>query len=576
MNTIVQNNSIKWVTSFWDIVNKKYTIPRNSNFKLPDRTWPDKDIEKAPIWCSSCLRDWNQSIKNTMSVEEKYEIFFYLVNIWFKEIEVWFPSASQADYDFVRKLIDENLIPLDVKIQVLVQSRKDLIEITRKSVEWAKNVIIHMYNSTSTNQREVVFKKTKDEIIDLAINWIWWIKDEFINFPWNITFQYSPESFTWTEMDFTEEISRNVIEEWWDYGWNDIILNLPATVENTTPDRYADKIEYFSRIVLEYQNRIKDNIWVILSVHTHNDRWTWVAATELALKAWADRVEGTLLWNWERTWNVDIITLWLNMATQGVNPELDFRKIWLIATRVSEIIEIPINPRHPYIWELVHTAFSWGHQDAIAKWLKDQKHREQQWDMHWEVPYLPIDPRDLSLNYLPIQINSQSWKWWVCSILWIYWYKIPKEIEPCIWRVFQKITNKTKWTLSNDEIKNIFEENFINVGWNISYNFNISDLIKNSEINHVWLIDQLFINLQTEYNVSFEILNYQEIAIQSWSNSNAFSWFKIEFNKKIYYGFWIDKDINHSAVKWLISTLNIAINHSNINWSINTLNFYYK
>lgn len=554
MNNKYPDDYQERIVAFWELAKEKYWIPRNSNFKLPDRTWPDKDITEAPIWCSSCLRDWNQSIFDPMNIDEKIEFFNYLVWIWFKEIEVWFPSSWPTEFNFIRKLIEEDLIPDDVKIQVLVPAKQDLIKKTFESLKWAKNVIVHLYNSTSTNQRENVFKKTKPETIDLALDWVKWIKEEVWDFEWNLTFQYSPESFTWTEMDFAEEISRKVIDQWWNLWWNPMILNLPATVENTTPDRYADKIEYFSRIVKEYS----DKILVILSVHAHNDRGTWVAATELAIKAWADRVEWTLLWNWERTWNADIITLWLNLFTQWIDPKLDLSYISIVADRVAEIINIPINQRQAYVWELVHSAFSWTHQDAIAKWFDAQKSREKDWDLHWEVPYLPIDPGDIWFKFKPIKINGQSWKWWICYILKNFWYDIPKEIQPAVLAKFKEF-NEANICFDDEYVKVAFEYHFVNVEWRCPSNIDIWSLLTAAESNWIWIINQLVNEISEVNKIEFEVMDYQEKAITSWRSSDAISWFKIKYKWNIYYWAWVDKDINTSAVKWLISTLNIAL-----------------
>ncbi|MFK7780532.1 MAG: 2-isopropylmalate synthase [Candidatus Gracilibacteria bacterium] len=554
-NSVINENPDIGVQTFGELVTNKYEIPRNSKFKLPDRTWPDNDIEKAPIWCSSCLRDGNQSIYKPMSVKDKMEVFNYLVVIGFKEIEVGFPSGSQADFDFVRKLIDEELIPDDVKIQVLVASKSELIEKTRKSLEGAKNVIVHLYNSTSTNQREVVFKKSKSEIVELAINGIKKIKNEFNDFSGDLTFQYSPESFTGTEMEFAEEITREVINEWGDFGGNPMILNFPATVENSTPNNYADKIEYFKRVIEEY----RDKIGVILSIHTHNDRGSGVAATELALLAGADRVEGTLLGNGERTGNVDIITLGLNMATQGVDPKLNFADIGAIANRVSEIIGIPINKRHPYLGEFVHTAFSGGHQDAIVKGLKDQKKREASGNAKWEVPYLPIDPRDIGQVYEPIKINDQSGKGGVSYLLSELGYNIPKKMEPHIGRLFQSITDEKQGTLQVEEIKKIFEQFFVNSEGFISYDdINSEKIFFEARNNNIGIIEEFSNQLSKKYGIDFKIIDYHQYALTEGRDSQAVTYFEISINGEICYGFGSDLDIHKSAIYGLISTLNIS------------------
>ncbi len=562
MNTANTISIDEKVAKFWEFAKKKYETPANSNFKLPDRTWPDKDIEKAPIWCSVDLRDWNQSLEKPMNVEQKLEYFNLQVQIWFKEIEVWFPAASDPDYQFIRKLIEENLIPDWVKIQVLTQCKEDLIQKTRKCVEWSKNVIVHIYNSTSTIQRNVVFNKSKEEIIDLAENWVDWIKKYFSDFKWNLQLQYSPESFTWTEIEFAEEICKKVIDKWDSFWWKDIIFNLPATVENSTPDRYADKIEYMSRKIKEYMKETKSKINAIISVHTHNDRWTAVAATELALKAWADRVEWVMcIPNWERSWNVDIWTIAMNMFSQWVPPWLDLSNLGKISNQISSIIEIPIHPRYPYTWELVHTAYSWSHQDAIKKWFEAQNHRKNNWDEVWDIPYLPIDPEDIWLKYEPIKINSQSWKWWTAYILDKLWYKIPKNMQVSIWKKIQEITNNISWALTDNQIEYIFKENFINIDWPIKLDeFDFDEIRKKWRENQHWPIEELKNQIEKKYNIKIDQLaDYEEKALSSWADSKAISYFEIIFNWKAFYWCWIDKDFEISALKWLISTINIAL-----------------
>lgn len=566
MNTVNDYRSIdERVKDFWELTKKHYQVPKNANFKLPDRTWPDKDIEKAPIWCSVDLRDWNQSLSKPMSVEEKIEIFNMQVQMWFKEIEVWFPAASEAEYNFVRKLIDENLIPDWVKIQVLIQCKDELIEKTRKSLEWAKNVIIHIYNSTSTQQRETVFNKSKEEIITIAEEWVDLVKKHFKDYKWNFQLEYSPESFTWTEVEYAEEICKRVIDRWDSFWWNDIIINLPATVENSWPDRYADKIEYMSRALKAHMINTKSKVKAIISVHAHNDRWTWIAATELAIKAWADRVEW-VIWvpNWERSWNVDIWTLALNMFSHWVPPELDLSNIWEVSEKISEIIKIPIHPRYPYTWELVNTAFSWSHQDAISKWFVEQEKRKELWDEKWDVPYLPINPKHIWLEYTPIQINSQSWKWGATFILNNMWYKIPKEMQKSIWQKVQEVTDKTNWTLTEQKIDDIFIQNFVNIDWPVKLNeFNFNKIRKAWKESKHWPIEELWNKISEKYKIEFNIIDYTQHARNSWSNADAISIFKIEYNWKIYFWYWVVRDFEVSALHWLISTINIALRDQN-------------
>ena len=357
---------------------------------IPDRTWPNNVITKAPIWCSVDLRDGNQALVDPMNLEEKLEFFKTLIEVGFKEIEVGFPSASETEYEILRTLIDGNYIPDDVTIQVLVQARPHLIKKTFEAIDGAKNVIVHFYNSTSTLQRKVVFKTDMQGVIDIAVKGAKLIyeltEDEKKRNPdMNIRFEYSPESFTGTEMDNAVEICRRVMEELHITKENPIILNLPSTVECSTPNGYADQIEYFCR-------HLPNRDAAIISLHPHNDRGEGVAATELALMAGADRVEGTLFGNGERTGNVDVITLALNMWTQGVDPELDFHNINKIKEVYERCTKMQVPPRHPYAGELVFTAFSGSHQDAINK---GKMYMEESGTEYWEIPYLPIDPADV-------------------------------------------------------------------------------------------------------------------------------------------------------------------------------------
>ncbi len=540
-----------WVTNFWDIANSKYTIPWNSHFKLLDRTWPDTDIEKAPRWVSVDLRDGNQSLENPMTVAQKIEHFLILVRMGFKEIEIGFPSASQEDYNFVRKLIEEELIPEDVTIQVLVPSKKELIEKTRLSLEWAKNIIVHLYNSTSSTQRNIVFWFSKQQTIDLALAWVWNIKEQFRDFSWNIIFQYSPESFTGTEIEFARDICAAVIEKWSAFRGKEVIINLPATVENTTPDRYADKIEWMVRELKYNRKDINQAIAIIISLHTHNDRGTGISATELWLKAGADRVEGTLFWNGERAGNVPLEVLALNMFTQGIPPNLDLSFIWDIAQKITQITGLPIPPRHPYLWEFVHTAFSGSHQDAIKKWFDAQKRGKK-----WDNPYLPIDPKDIGLSYTPIRINSQSGKWWASFVIEQAGYKIPKEMQRYIGEVIQKLTEQEKSEISAKTVVQEFKNKFINVEWALSEKgFHYEPWKWNK-----WIVEQLSDYVSEKYTLSFEVLDWHGDSKTEGTWAIAVNYFKIKIGNRIY--FWIgeDSDIAQSSLRGLISALNIGYN----------------
>ena len=358
---------------------------RNPVVHYPEREWPNKEIQKAPIWCSVDLRDGNQALIDPMVVEEKIEFFQFLIKLGFKEIEVGFPAASQIEYDFLRQLIERKMIPDDVRVQVLTQCRKELIDRTFEAIEGCKQAIVHIYNSTSTLQRDVVFHKDKAAITQIAVDGTNMVKEHIKDFPGKIILEYSPESFTGTELDYALEICTAVQKTWGATKENPIIINLPATVEMTTPNVYADQIEWMNK---HFENRES----IILSVHPHNDRGTGVASAELALLAGADRIEGTLFGNGERTGNVDVMNIAYNMFSQGINPELNIEHINDIIEIYERCTKLPIHPRHPYAGKLVFTAFSGSHQDAINKGIAAMKERNNE---YWEVPYLPIDPADI-------------------------------------------------------------------------------------------------------------------------------------------------------------------------------------
>ena len=374
---------------------------KNPVLHYPERIWPDKEITKAPIWCSVDLRDGNQALIDPMVVHEKLEMFDYLIKLGFKEIEIGFPAASQIEFDFLRQLIDCKLIPDDVCVQVLTQCREELIDRTFEAIEGCKQAIVHIYNSTSTLQRDVVFGMGREEIIDIAVKGTQMVKERAQKFPGKIILEYSPESFTGTEVEFALEICTAVQKTWGPTKENPMIINLPATVEMNTPNVYADQIEWMNR-------HFQDRDSIILSIHPHNDRGTGVAAAELALMAGADRVEGTLFGNGERTGNVDLLTIAYNMFSQGINPQLNIEHINEIIEIYERCCKIPIHPRHPYAGKLVFTAFSGSHQDAINKGVHAMQERKSE---IWQVPYLPIDPADIGREYEPIvRINSQSAK----------------------------------------------------------------------------------------------------------------------------------------------------------------------
>ena len=433
-------------------ISKKYKPFKPIN--LVDRSWPNNLLTEAPRWCSVDLRDGNQALIEPMSVEKKIRMFELLCNIGFKEIEVGFPAASQTDYDFVRILIKEKKIPDDVTIQVLTQSRDHIIKKTFESLEGVKRAIVHFYNSTSTLQRKVVFNKDKRGIKKIATDGATLIKElSSANQQTEWLFEYSPESFTATELDFSLEVCNEVVDILSPYSKEKIIINLPATVEMSSPNIYGDQIEW---MISNIQNR--ENICI--SLHPHNDRGTAVAAAEIGMMAGADRIEGTLFGNGERTGNVDLVTLSLNLLTQGVNPKLDFTKINHIVREVEFCNQLPVHPRHPYAGDLVFTAFSGSHQDAIKKGLDAIKKSNEP---HWEVPYLPIDPSDLGRSYeAVVRINSQSGKGGVAYILEKdHGVSLPRRLQISLSSKIQDVADQSGKELLSHEIWSIFESNFI-------------------------------------------------------------------------------------------------------------------
>jgi 2-isopropylmalate synthase len=421
---------------------------------LADRRWPARVIDQAPIWCSVDLRDGNQALIDPMGPERKRHMFDLLVRMGFKEIEVGFPSASQTDFDFVREIIDEGRIPDDVTIQILTQAREELIRRSFDAIRGARRAIVHVYNSTSTLQRRVVFGLDKAGITAIAVNGVKLIKELVPSVPeTEVVLQYSPESFTGTELDYAVEICEAVMDAWQPTPENKIILNLPSTVEMATPNVFADQIEWFGR-------NIRNRDAIVLSVHPHNDRGTGVAAAELALMAGAERVEGTLLGNGERTGNVDIVNLALNMLTQGVDPELEIRDINEIVRAYEYCNQLPVHPRHPYAGELVFTAFSGSHQDAIKKGLAAQA---QSNSGQWDVPYLPIDPADLGRSYeAVIRINSQSGKGGVDYILEQgHGLRLPRRLQIEFSQVIQRLADETGRELQPADIWQAFTAEYL-------------------------------------------------------------------------------------------------------------------
>ncbi len=531
---------------------------------LPDRTWPDKEIEKAPIWCSVDLRDGNQALINPMDIEKKVRFFNLLVSMGFKEIEIGFPSASETEYAFCRYLIENEMIPDDVTISILTQAREHLIKRSAEALEGAKNVIVHLYNSTSAMQREIVFQKSKEEIIDIALRGVEWIHEAFCDFDGNVRLEYSPESFTQTELDFAADICNAVVDAWNPERGEKVIINLPATVESSTPNVYADQIEWMCR-------HLKRREEIIVSLHAHNDRGTAVAATELALMAGADRVEGTLLGNGERTGNVDIVTLALNMFTQGIDPKLDLHDVDKIVEVVEYCNEIKTHPRHPYVGSLVYTAFSGSHQDAIKKGMAWQEGKSR-----WWVPYLPIDPKDVGRSYESIiRVNSQSGKGGVSYILEsAFGYRIPKAMQPMVGEVIKTASDRKGGVLSEEEIKAIFETHFVN----ITEPYRLEQIRIEIEAKAVRFFARLhdanghkevfteangaieaLTHILTQEGTVFDIIRYDEHALSRGSDAKAAAYFEIRMQGKSFWGAGVGENITYASLNALLSAYNLAV-----------------
>lgn len=541
----------------------------------PNRQWPNKTITKAPIWCSVDLRDGNQALVTPMQLEEKLLMFKTLVDIGFKEIEVGFPSASETEYEILRTLIEGNHIPDDVTIQVLVQARAELIRKTFDAVKGAKNVIVHFYNSTSTLQRKVVFKEEMPGIIKIAVEGAKLIRqltEEVADSGMNIRYEYSPESFTGTEIDFSIEICEAVMETLGASQEKPIILNLPSTVEMATPNTYADQIEYFC-------TKMKNRDAAIISVHPHNDRGTGVAAAELALLAGADRIEGTLFGNGERTGNLDVVTVALNMFTQGVDPELDFSNILEIKKIYEACTKMRVPERQPYAGELAFTAFSGSHQDAIRKGYEYMSDSETP---YWEVPYLPINPADLSREYEPvIRINSQSGKGGAAFVLQhAVGYRLPKEMHPEFGNIVKTASDAFGDELKEEQIVELFNREY--VGFEGKYKLGAHRFTEEREmdgITHTRFegsinvagelktvdgigngpIDSFFQALEGIGVSGYEFVNYHEHAISRGSDAKGICYIelKIPGNGHIF-GVGIDSNINVAALLGILCAINRA------------------
>lgn len=544
---------------------------RNPVVDYPEREWVNKEIEKAPIWCSVDLRDGNQALIDPMVVSEKIDFFNYLIKLGFKEIEIGFPAASQIEYDFLRQLVDRKMIPDDVVVQVLTQCREELLERTFESIEGCKQAIVHIYNSTSTLQRDVVFNMNREEIINIAVEGTKMVKRHAANFPGKIILEYSPESFTGTELDFALDICNAVQREWGPTKENPMIINLPSTVEMTTPNVFADRIEWMNK-------HLENREAIILSVHPHNDRGTGVASAELSLLAGADRVEGTLFGNGERTGNVDILNIAYNMFSQGIDPELAIEHVNESIEIYERCCKIPVHPRHPYAGKLVFTAFSGSHQDAINKGVKAMKERGGE---YWEVPYLPIDPADIGREYEPIvRINSQSGKGGVAFVMDTYFgFKLPKGMHREFANVIQAISEK-QGEVSPDQIMESFRQEYLMKKEPIHFRrLRVDDLSEETDsefdtkVTVIYTdagveksfeavgngpIDAVKRGLQEELNVSIKILDYEEHALQSGSNSQAAAYIHLldADDGRVTYGVGVSSNITRASVRAIFSAVN--------------------
>jgi len=537
---------------------------------LDKRTWPSKTIKKTPIWCSVDLRDGNQALVEPMDTSRKLRMFKTLVSMGFKEIEIGFPSASDTDFQFCRHLIDNKLIPDDVTVQVLTQAREHLIDKTFEALKGCKSAILHLYNSVSTLQRKVVFKQDKEGVKKIAKDGAVMVFERLKHLPDTaLTLQYSPESFTGTELDYALDVCETVLDCWKASKQNKVIINLPATVEMSTPNIYADQIEWMS-------NNFTDRDRVILSLHPHNDRGTGVAATELGLMAGADRVEGTLFGNGERTGNVDIVTLGLNMFTQGINPELDFSDINNLIETAEFCNQLPVHQRHPYAGLLVHTAFSGSHQDAIRKGMEAISKSNEP---HWEVPYLPIDPSDIGRTYEAIiRVNSQSGK---AGSAWLleqeHNINIPRGAQIQFSEAVQSIADKTGKEITPDMIWDIFEQEFLRKGKFSLIKFKSKKISKDDNAEFVEAtIDHngdkikisstgngpisAFVNaIRNTFKLNFMLNDFGQNTRSSGSTAEAAAYIEIKVpdeNGKSVFGVGIDTSITLAPIKAVISAIN--------------------
>ncbi|MBE5971388.1 MAG: 2-isopropylmalate synthase [Lachnoclostridium sp.] len=535
----------------------------------PEREWPNKEIEKAPIWCSVDLRDGNQALVEPMVVEEKVEMFNLLVKMGFKEIEIGFPAASQIEFDFLRQLVERDLIPDDVVVQVLTQCREHLIERTFEAIQGIKKAVVHIYNSTSTLQRDVVFHMDREEIKQIAIDGVAMVKKYMADYDGEVILEYSPESFTGTELDFALDICNVVQRAWGPTPEKKMIFNLPSTVEMTTPNVYADQIEWMSK---HLENRES----IILSVHPHNDRGTGVAAAELAILAGADRIEGTLFGNGERTGNVDILTIAYNMFSQGIDPELEIGDIKEIAEVYERTTKMHIDPRHPYAGKLVFTAFSGSHQDAINKGMHALLERQSK---IWQVPYLPIDPSDIGREYEPVvRINSQSGKGGVAFVMETFFgFRLPRGMHKEFADIIQKIA-EDQGEVAPEQIMEVFREEYLDR--KEPYHFRkckITDFESRGDFTTVAVvtytdhgvekqfegvgngpIDAVQRGLEEELGINIRVLDYNEHALASGSGAQAASYIHVmdQDSNRVTYGVGVSSNITRASLRGVFSAVN--------------------
>ncbi len=554
------------------ITNPADKYRRFQAIQLTDRQWPNNTIEQAPIWMSTDLRDGNQALIDPMNVETKMRLFRQLVEIGFKEIEVGFPSASETDFNFVRRLIDENHIPDDVTIEVLTQAREDLIARTVESLKGAKRAIVHMYNPIAPDFRTIVYNTDKAGVKQLAEQGTQWVKDYTAKYPeteW--IYQYSPEAFSSTEIEFAKEVCDAVSAVWQPSPEHKMIVNLPATVEMATPNTYADQIEWMHRYIAR-----RDSI--VLSVHPHNDRGTAVAAAELAVMAGADRVEGCLFGNGERTGNVDLVTLALNLYSQGISPNLDFTALDQVRQLVEQCTQLPVHPRHPYAGELVFTAFSGSHQDAIKKGFAQQDP-----DGFWQVPYLPIDPADVSRSYEDVvRVNSQSGKGGVSFLLQQQTgFELPRRLQIEFSKVVQRVSDEIGKEISGSDIVALFEREYLVMMAPYDYHSSkinneaegvSASIVANYEGIETMLvghgngpIDAAAEALSTQIGQPITVIDYHEHGIGSGSDASAVCYVEIKVGAdNSIFGIGQDKNITSAAIKALISGVNRVINQGRL------------